>query len=208
MKQEPLNKAQLLLYSAIREQESRRPAHTNPWMEKHLSSRAVYKNEMTRYSQRAYWYQILACLVNKIQPKISVEMGGEHGISAAFIASEMPKDGIIYSVDVVDGWKDFPPKEERLIKLIGNDSDPDTYPKDFPWKDIDLWLIDSEHYVGHIFNQFKLIEPHLTKGAIIIIDDIWHDHDYVWRLLLTKPWESCHDNRLIKPSGFSISVVT
>lgn len=204
-----MNKAEELVRQALQLYESRKPIYVNDWAKKVDPSQNFYK-EMTDYTffpEKVSYYQMVACITAVKNPRLVLEMGAETGAGTVFIASEMPADGKIYTVDVLNDWRYVPDWETRIIKLHGDDTDISTYPKDFPWSDLDLVYVDSEHTVSHVYKQLNLVRPHLKTGAVIINDDIWNDWDYIPRLLQEQPWDYWEDQRQIKPSGMAVQVV-
>lgn len=200
------NQALVLLKKVLELHASRKPTYYPPWLG---GTGQYYKfvQEMTQYGKTITEGQFLALLVKASGARLVAELGAETGAGTAFMASELPEEGHIWSIDIVKDWKHLPSWEKRVTTLLGDDSDPKTYPPDFPWDDIDLWFLDSEHTVRHVNRQLDLIKPHLKNGTIILYDDIFNDYDYIYKLILQQGWDTWLDGREIKPSGIALQVV-
>ena len=114
-----------------------------------------------------YWY--LACMVRKLKPKQVVEIGADYGASAVFMASELPKKGKLYSIDIRDDWRYVDTK--NIIKVQGDSKNKDTW-KNVPLAKTKLWLIDGKHTVEQVRAECELISPHWKKGTVVIFDDL------------------------------------
>lgn len=120
------------------------------------------------------YYQWLACLMKLVKPKQVVELGAAAGISTILMATEMPKDSKLISVDIDPSlaWKWMPDEYPQVIKVLGDDLDLKIYPKDVDLSKTDIWFIDSLHTEQQLRAEFELYRPFWKKGAIVVLDDI------------------------------------
>ncbi len=116
-----------------------------------------------------YWY--LACVVRKLKPKQVVEIGADYGASAVFMASELPKRGKLYSIDIKDDWRYVDKSAKNITKVQGDSKDKDTW-KGVPLKRTKLWLIDGQHTVDQVKAECELFSPYWKKGTVVIFDDL------------------------------------
>lgn len=179
----------------------------NPWVAKVPKDSNFYK-EMTNFEGRCLFYQWLACLVTAAQPKVVVELGADQGGSAIFILTELMEKGILYSVDTKGkeaGWSYVPDWDKRIVKLTGDDLTAQTYPPDFPWSEVDLWLLDTEHSPEQVEKELEMIKPHLRENVVIVIHDIYLND--VVDLLKKQPWDFWEDERKVFNQGVGMFVV-
>lgn len=120
------------------------------------------------------YYQWLACLMRLIKPKQVVELGAAAGISTILMATEMPKDSKLISVDIDKdlAWKWMDREYPQVIKVLGDDLDLSIYPKDIGLSQTDIWFIDSLHTEEQLRKELELYRPFFKKGAIVVLDDI------------------------------------
>lgn len=132
----------------------------------------VMRGESDRGCNR--YYQWLACLMKLIKPKQVVELGAAAGISTLIMATELPKDSKLISVDIDPdlAWKWMDKEYPQVIKVLGDDLDLSIYPKDIDLSQTDIWFIDSLHTEEQLRKEFKLYRPFFKKGAIVVLDDI------------------------------------
>ena len=116
-----------------------------------------------------YWY--LACVVRKLKPKQVIEIGADYGASAVFMASELPKKGKLYSIDVKDDWRYVEESAKNIIKVQGDSKVKETW-KNVPLRKTKLWLIDGKHTVEQVRAECELISPYWKKGTVVIFDDL------------------------------------
>lgn len=120
------------------------------------------------------YYQWLACLMKLVKPKQVVELGAAAGISTIMMATELPKDSKLISVDIDKdlAWKWMDREYPQVIKVLGDDLDLGIYPKDIDLDQTDIWFIDSLHTEEQLRKEFALYRPFWKKGAIVVLDDI------------------------------------
>ena len=204
-----MNKAEKLHIGIMKKHAEYRVEDAGNWISK-IDPESNFYREVTNYGGCCTFYQWLACLVKITKPKLVCEMGADLGGSAAFILSELPKNGHLYSIDIKTkeqgGWKLVPDWDKRITIIEGkDDADPNSYPRDFPWKDIDLWFIDSDHSYPHVKEQMDMIMPHLKSGAIIVNHDT-HMFGLV-DMLKGYPWDYWDDEKKIFNNGIGLHVV-
>lgn len=129
----------------------------------------TYREEMW-YPCWWYWYQ--ACAVKVLKAKQVVELGADRGSGTLFMASELPKDGILYSVDIEDKWQYVPKDHPQIVRIQGNAGDLSIWPKEVDLGKTDLWVIDDSHAVDHVRNECKIYSPFWKEGTAVIFDDM------------------------------------
>ena len=132
----------------------------------------VMRGESDRGVNR--YYQWLACLMKLIKPTQVVELGAAAGISTLIMATELPKDSKLISVDIdpLLAWKWMDREYPQVIKVLGDDLDLSIYPKDIDLHQTDIWFIDSLHTEEQLRKELELYRPFFKKGAIVVLDDI------------------------------------
>jgi len=103
------------------------------------------------------------------------ESGTANGYSALWLASGLPKAGVVHTFDVVDRekcWAQLPVGREinfycnsfhlGVVRFLN------TRPKDQKA----LFFIDGDHTKEGVTNDIAVIEPHLRKGDTVIFDDV------------------------------------
>jgi predicted O-methyltransferase YrrM len=154
--------------------------------------------------------------VKRKKPKIVVEMGGERGEGSVALLKNLSPDGLLFSIDISPKW-DLPGADDkRLIKIEGDDTNPNIYPSDFPWDSVDLWFIDSDHRSGHVAKQIELIKPYLKKGDVLAFHDIYLEGNFKVdpvlgggnsNILKNESWDFWEDNQKVFYHGFGIAVM-
>ena len=160
------------------------------------------------------YYKWLGAYCREFQPKQVVELGGAWGTAAIIMASET--DGKVYSItlDEKRNWngeftqlafiyakKDYP----NLIKVIGDDLDLNSWPKDLDLSQTDFWFIDTLHTMDQLTKELELYKPFFKKGAIVAFDDIHLPELFpVW---LDLPFEKLDVSQLHIPTGWGIAIV-
>jgi len=156
----------------------------------------------------AYWVW-LHCLVKLKKPKQFVELGAAFGNSTISIASAMPKDSKLISVDIggiQPTWGNVNQYYPCLLPIWGDDLDLKIYPPDVDLKKTDIWFIDTLHTADHFSKELKLYEKFFKKGAIVACDDIhFNDMFSVWKKIKHDKCDNsfpCHTK-----TGFGVFVV-
>ncbi|MFX0198413.1 MAG: class I SAM-dependent methyltransferase [Candidatus Hodarchaeota archaeon] len=210
-----MNKAEKLAKKVTKECRKPKVRSFNPWLRK------VYEQRDTNTRAHDFWeetvkcnfYKWLSCLIKALKPMVVVEMGADYGGSAVFILSELPEEGKLYSIDIRGDerhiWQYVPKWDNRIIKLTGDDTNLDTYPTNFPWKEVDFWFVDSDHSWEHVESQMNLIRPHIKEGTVILIHDIYLNEKEVAKKLKGKypNWDWWEDEKKIFGNGIGMFVI-
>lgn len=142
------------------------------------------------------WTEIIYILIRHIKPNVIIETGVFDGTSSAFILNALAKNnkGTLLSVDlparkVILGSTDLMP-----FPTLPSDKDPGwLIPSQLKrrWrlhkiseghelkqivkkiKSIDIFLHDSLHTKEHMDWEMQTVWPHLKKGGILLVDDIF-----------------------------------
>ena len=160
------------------------------------------------------YYKWLGAYCREFKPSQVIEFGGAWGTAAIIMASET--DGKVYSItlDEKREWngeltqlafvyvkKDYP----NLVKVIGDDLDLNSWPKDLDLSQTDFFFIDSLHTKAQLEAELALYKPFFKKGAIIAFDDIHLPELFpVW---LDLPYEKLDVSQLHIPTGWGIVLV-
>lgn len=173
---------------------------------------AEVKDESDRGCNR--YYQWLACLMRVIKPKQVVELGAAAGISTIMMATELPKDSLLFSVDIDPdlAWKWMDRDYPQVVKILGDDLDMGIWTKDlYPpvrgvnLEETDVWFFDSLHTEEQLRAELKLYTPFFKKGAILVFDDIKVPGlDKVWEEL---PYDKQDITIPCHYSGFGVAIV-
>lgn len=135
------------------------------------------------------YYQWGACLVDIMEPKQVVELGGAMGVWTICAAYYLPKDSHLYSITLPENGLDFaylpdPPKNVHLIR--GDDCDMKNW-EGVDLRKTDLWFIDTGiadvHDATLLKSELALYDPYFKKGTVVLFDDIHKTPD------MTKIWE-------------------
>ena len=121
------------------------------------------------------YYQFLPCLIDEINPKQIVELGGAMGVSALMMLHTLPQESKLYSITLEEHGLEFSfiaDKYENFVPVVGNDLDLSVWPKDLDLSKTDLFFFDSLHTTEQITKELELYSPFFKKGAILLFDDI------------------------------------
>jgi predicted O-methyltransferase YrrM len=136
--------------------------------------------------------EMVYCLVRSLKPDVFLETGVHHGLSSAYILQGLADNGggRLVSIDfrlprrqLPDGVSyDWPPGRgsgwiipERLRggwTLVEGRSVEKLRPVLSDLDRVDVFLHDSEHTYENMMFEFRSVWPHLTKGGILLSDDI------------------------------------
>lgn len=130
--------------------------------------------EQYAYFTNELQYRYLSGCIKEYNPKLVVELGTRHGISALSLINESSKNNKIISVDWLK-QKSFIDKEilkrfSNLKLVIGNCLDLNIFEK-IPFN-IDILFMDTEHTYDQISKEFSVYENLLSDIALVIVDDI------------------------------------
>lgn len=161
------------------------------------------------------YYQWLACLMQLLKPKQVVELGAATGISTIMMATSLPKDSLLYSVDNDPkiAWTWMSETYPQVVKILGDTRDMNIWLKDlYPpvrgcnLEETDVFFFDSLHTEDQLEAELKLYTPFFKKGAVLVFDDVHINPG------MEKVWNSLsYDKQDISTpchwSGFGICVV-
>lgn len=131
----------------------------------------IYRTYREEMWYPCWWYWYLACAVKVLKAKQVVELGADRGSGTLFMASELPEDGKLYSVDIKDVWEYVPKDHPKIVKIQGDAGDLRIW-KDVDLSKTDLWVIDDSHATEHVRNEIKIYSPFWKEGAVVIFDDM------------------------------------
>lgn len=151
------------------------------------------------------YYKWLGAYCRKFQPRQIIELGGAWGTAAIVMASET--DGKVYSITLPEEKafayvkKNYP----NLTKIIGDDLNLNSWPKDLDLSQTDFWFIDSLHTEKQLKAELELYKPFFKKGAIIAFDDIHLPELFpVW---LDLPYLKLDISHLHIPTGWGLAII-
>lgn len=164
------------------------------------------------------YYQWLACLMRVLKPKQVVELGAAAGISTIMMATQLPKESKLYSVDIDPSiaWKWMNRDYPQVVKILGDDTDiciwfkglkyggPDES-EDELLSDTDVWFIDALHTKEHLQKELDLYRPYMKKGAVVVLDDIRMDG--LWDIWEALPYDKCETTSPNHYTGFGHFIV-
>ena len=119
------------------------------------------------------YYHFLGAFCKQFKPKQVIELGGAWGTAAMVMATET--NGKVYSITLDEPQafvyvkRDYP----NLIKVIGDDLDLNSWPKELDLAKTDVWFIDSLHTKEQLTKELELYKPFFHKGTIVFLDDIY-----------------------------------
>lgn len=155
------------------------------------------------------YYQWLPCAIDYIKPRQIVELGGAMGVSAIMMLQSKWQDYKLYSITLPEHGLEFSYIADdypNLIKVIGNDLDLSSWPKELDFKKTDLWFVDSEHSYEQVKKELELYGPMFKKGAVVLFDDI-HINDGLQKIWDEIEWDKFDATDPLHFSGFGVCVV-
>lgn len=117
------------------------------------------------------YYRYLACVVKFLQPKQVIEIGADKGVSTLMMASELPVDGILYSIDIRNGWEYVPEDMKNIVKIVGKSTDA-VFEPGIDLTKTKLWLIDGNHEEDNVREEYNLYKKYWLPGTVILFDDV------------------------------------
>lgn len=138
------------------------------------------------------YYQYTPGLLEILQPKQIVELGGAMGVWDLMVLNAKYQDFKLYSITLEEGGLEFAyvvDKYPNFIPIVGDDLNLSLWPNDLDLKKTDLWFIDSEHTPEQLTKELDLYSPFFKKGSIVLFDDI-HSFglDAVWDEVMKGKW--------------------
>jgi predicted O-methyltransferase YrrM len=128
--------------------------------------------------------RFLATVVRFMRPKTCLELGTCYGMSAVVIISMLRAMGDFESFDTIDGFEPMCSlSKETLTNQFGElvTCHKGLIQKELPKilkskNHIDFVFHDAGHSRESYINDFNMMEPHLSSGAVIILDDLhWNN---------------------------------
>lgn len=124
---------------------------------------------------RSGYYQWLPKLIKYTKPKQVVELGGAMGVACIAMLQTLPKASKLYSITLEEHGLEFAYLDKEysnLVKIVGDDRDLKSWPKDCDLSKTDIWFIDSEHTYEQVRAEIDLYKQFFKDGAILLFDDI------------------------------------
>jgi hypothetical protein len=130
--------------------------------------------EQYNYLENELCYRFLSESVKKYKPKLILELGTRHGLSAIAFLNNIRKNGKIISVDWLK-QKNFVDKTilkkfPNLLFINGNCLNLSIF-KEIPIN-IDLLYLDTEHTFDQVNKEFEIYKYLLSDKALVIVDDL------------------------------------
>lgn len=133
--------------------------------------------------------EVLRMLVHMLRPRTVLEVGTFTGYAALAMASALPEDSHLYTVEIYDEQEDFTrpwieksPWADRVTFIIGDimdllaasSTDKGNDGKSLP-SQFDLVFLDADkrHYIEH----YEALLPRIAPGGFILADNtLWDGH--------------------------------
>jgi predicted O-methyltransferase YrrM len=119
---------------------------------------------------------LCAWLVQRLKADIVVEFGSAFGVSGMYFAAglEAAQRGHLYSFEINREWAEVAERNIRSVServTLTRGTFEDHVATIVPGK-IDLAFVDGIHTYEFVIRQFDVLRPLMTRGGIIIFDDI------------------------------------
>lgn len=153
------------------------------------------------------YYRFLHGLVRYLQPKNVLELGTGEGWSAMYMLLELP---VFSRLTTINQWNppspddvgealDYFSGDMRLTILRGDTRD--ALVANVVPDDVDLLFIDTSHDYATIAAEWELYAQKLVDGAIVCVDDLFHND-------MMRFWDALPYEKMLRPdlneSGFGI----
>ncbi len=136
--------------------------------------------------------EVLFKIVNHYQPTTILELGTSLGIGTTYLAMANKSA----TVHTIEGSKEIYNQAKlnfanlqlnNVQNYLGKFDEvlPNLLPK---IKELDLVFIDGNHAYEPTLNYFKMVQPYLSKNAIVIFDDIY------WSSEMAQAWQQIVNN--------------
>jgi predicted O-methyltransferase YrrM len=146
----------------------------------HGQSRSRLWSPPCAWSLPRVWGRFLFRLIRELRPESCLELGVGFGVSALYQASalELNDHGRLHSLDrepslIAVAEQGFAELDlERRIELTRGPIGQTLPGVAASEATIDYALIDAEHTESATVGNFDVLRPHLTPGAVVVVDDI------------------------------------
>jgi len=117
--------------------------------------------------------------IEKIKPKVIVELGVRTGGNSKILSTHLPEDGLLIGVD---WWRrcepPLPPATDCEIHFVSGDSHASTTIERvielLGGREIDLLFIDGDHSKEGMLQDYEDYGPLVRQGGIIAVHDIYY----------------------------------
>jgi predicted O-methyltransferase YrrM len=149
---------------------------------------------MVRSSPRAG--DLYAWLAERRRPATIIEFGAAFGVSGMYFAAglEAAGSGHLYSFEINHEWADIAERNIRSVstRVTLTRGAFEECVADVLTAPIEIALIDAIHEYGFVMRQFAILEPRMSPGGIVLLDDIDFRKpgarmDEAWRDLAARP---------------------
>jgi predicted O-methyltransferase YrrM len=143
------------------------------------------------------WCQFLMRLVSELGPRSSIELGSGVGISGAYQAAGLRRDGTggIVTLDANPDWAKLAREGFEELGLTGTielrlgdiaETLPGVLREVGP---LDYAFVDAEHTEEGTISYFDALAPHLAPGAVVVVDDVTYPEQSrrAWRAIRGRP---------------------
>lgn len=162
--------------------------------------RQLTLSEITRRTSlpSKYGQLLFQCALN-MQAKTILELGTSVGIGTAYLSSAN-KEAQVYTLEGCPAITEIANSNFNKLGLHHinsvNGNFDDTLPKLLPsLTEIDLVYIDGNHTYEATTKYYQMIKPKLSKGALVVIDDIY------WSRGMEKAW-----NEIIEDQDATVTI--
>lgn len=151
------------------------------------------------------YYQWLHCYMKLVRPRQVVELGAAAGISTILMATGLPLESKLISVDCdPTAWKWMNRDYPQVVKVLGNDLDLSIYPKEVDLSKTDFWFFDSLHTPDQLTGEIELYRQFFKEDTVLAFDDIRLPGMYrVWEKIKNDKFENTIPNHY---SGWGIAI--
>lgn len=140
------------------------------------------------------WGRFLFCLVRGLEPRSCVELGTAWGVSGAYQAAALERNGAGTLVTFEKGaeWAHHAGKVfrdlglDRIEQRVGL-LDDTLAPELARIGAVDYAYVDADHEMEPNLRYFEAMLPHLSPGAVVVLDDINLSREMrrTWRAIRT-----------------------
>jgi predicted O-methyltransferase YrrM len=125
------------------------------------------------------WCLLLMQLVRELAPRLCVELGTAFGISTAYQAAalELNGSGKLTTFEGSAAWGELAERNLSALGLgaveirVGPISE--TLPAALSGDGaVDFAFIDAEHQADAALEQFRIMSPRFSRGALVVLDDV------------------------------------